>query len=423
MGVRTRSVVVVGGGLAGIAASIRLADAGVRVTLIDAAKTLGGRASSFHDPELGPTDRGQHVTMGCCHAHLALMDRLGVRDAWRFSTEQAWIDARGRTTRVRPSALPGPLAFAPSLGTARFLSVRDRLSLAAFAPTLLRGATKTGETFGTFLRRHRMPESVIINLWEPVSVGACNLGVDRVCAALALSVVRRGFTSGPAAAAVGVCAKPLGDLYARVPEIVSDGGGTVLLGTSVVGFDARRVRLRAGPVLRADAVVCALPPRQAASLVDPGARDERFDAIAGLGSSSIVCAHLAFDRPVIDRPHAVLLGRTVQWVFRNADGRRVAAVISDADGLATLKRDELAARIETDVRDVLPRARSARLTRHKIVWEREATFAATPRAQSVRPGTTGTSGVLLAGDYTDTGWPATMEGAVLSGEAAAAAIA
>ncbi|MEO0511890.1 MAG: hydroxysqualene dehydroxylase HpnE [Planctomycetota bacterium] len=417
---RPTSALVLGGGLAGMAAAVRLAEHGVRVTLVEAAKHLGGRASSFDDPVLGRIDRGQHVTMGVCRNHLDFLDRVGTLGDWSFDDAQTWVSPDGRTSALRPSPLPRPLAFAPAVATARFLSLNDKARLAAAGLALLGATPEPGQSFEDFLLRHGQSRSLIERLWEPVAVGACNLSCRDLDAALALSVVRRGFLADASNARIGVAARPLGDLYDRVGPIVTAAGGRLLTPCRIESFDARSATTKNGETLQADVVVCALSARQAARLRAPAlATDDRFDKAAAVGSSPIICVHLRYDRPVMPDPHRVLLGRTADWFFSQDGGSRVAGVISAASPLDDTPLDDIAARVAEDARWLFREAQTATLLRSRAIRERDATFAATPAVQ--RPSTTGPSGVLLAGDYTDTGWPATMESAVLSGYRAAAA--
>jgi len=444
------AAIVAGGGIAGIAAAIRLADAGLRVTLLETRPRLGGRATSFEDPRSSEVlDNCQHVVMGCCTAYLHLLDRLGVRDQIEWTRDQLWLErGSGRASTVRPSAIPAPFHFAPAVARAKFLSAREKAALAWGAHVVAHAKREAwrDRTFAQFLAHARQPDSLVRKFWEPVVVSACNLPCDRACAASALMVFQDGFFGSPRAADIGVSRVPLLRLYDRAAAALAGTGGVVRLGFSVerVGpahvegvCKGRRERLDA------PAVVCALPIERALGVIDPAilSADGRFppmltpgDAPAGDRSrwafSPILGVHLAFDRPVLRAPHAVLVpdasaapAPAVQWLFRKDDeGRRVHAVISAADAWVPMPEAEIVERVRADIEAHIPEARGARVEWARAVKEKRATFAPTPEVERLRPPATGSSGLILAGDYTATGWPATMEGAARSGFTAAAAV-
>lgn len=420
---------VAGGGIAGIAAALRLAEHGVAVTLLETRKKLGGRATSFTDVRTGLTlDNCQHVVLGCCTSYLDLLARLEVDDRIRWDREQYWLEPGGRCSVIRASEFfAAPLHFGPATLRASFLSKAELLALARAGPAIIRAdrAKLVGETFAAFLARHGQPARLIERFWAPVVISACNLMCERVSAASALHVFQDGFFANPRAADIGISTVPLVDLYDRAETAIEAAGGAVRLGASVDRLDARSVALGSGEVLRADAVVCALPCERAAVAIDPGLLpgDPRLGDLARIGHSPILGVHCTFDEPVLDTPHAVLVGAATQWLFRKDDaGRQVHAVISAADAWMDLSEAQIAERVAADIKAYCPRAERAVMRSCRPVKEKRATFAATPEVEPIRPATTGPSGVILAGDYTRTGWPATMEGATRSGYAAAAAV-
>ncbi len=428
---RPRSVLIVGGGIAGIAAALRLSEAGLPTTLLETRKKLGGRATSFTDPRSGETlDNCQHVAMGCCTAYLDLLSRLGVLDQLEWTRDQYWIETGGRTSVVRPSPLPAPAHFAPAILAARFLSLAEKAALAWGGHCIARArrADWTTRTFGQFLTSARQPRRLIDRFWAPVVISACNLPCDAVCAASALQVFQEGFFGSPRAAEIGVSRVPLLSLYDRAEQVISAAGGRLRLGCGVERLDASSVLTTAGERLSADAVICALTPERAAEVIDAAlfAADPRLPGLARFTFSPILGVHLTFDRPVLSSPHAVLVDGATQWLFRkDADGRKLHAVISAADDWMDLSEAAIGERVLADIRAHLPAARAAQLLSVRSVKEKRATFAATPEVERLRPaaiGPAGLRGVILAGDYTATGWPATMEGAARSGYAAAAAI-
>lgn len=435
------TVLIAGGGIAGIAAALRLAERGVRVTVVETRKKLGGRATSFTDTRTGLVlDNCQHVMLGCCTNFQDLLRRLGAADLVRWDREQHWVEAGGRISTIRRSALPAPLQFAWSMLRAPFLSFGEASSLGRACAAILRADRRKHEdkTFGAYLRGLRPPQSdrLIARFWSPVIVSACNMDVDRVAASTALHVFQEGFLAHPSAADIGVPIAPLVQLYDRAEEVIRAAGGRIELGESVVHLDATSLTTGEGRRLEAERVVCAVPVERVNRIVDDRIRaaDPRFAPLESFTHSPILGVHLLFDRPVLALPHAVLVERSTQWVFRKDDeGRSVHAVVSAADEWVELPEAEIAERVAADLAACFPASRlgeegGARIVSARAVKEKRATFAPTPGIDRVRPGplppgaASAAGHVVLAGDYTATGWPATMEGAARSGYAAAAAV-
>lgn len=422
-----RNVLVVGGGIAGLAAAVRLAESGVRVTLLETRRKLGGRATSFKDVRTGRVlDNCQHVVLGCCTNYLDLLGRLGAAEKIRWHDEQYWAED-GRVSIIRPGPLPAPAHFGLSMLRAPLLSLRESSAIGRCCMAILRTdrASWKSRTFSEFLDEHGQSERVVRRFWEPVVVSACNLSIDRVAASVALHVFQEGFLANRAAARIGVPSVPLVDLYERAESIIAGAGGGVELGASVERLDARSATTTDGRRFEAAAVICAVPVERVNRLVSDAdrARDPRFAPLDRFTHSPILGVHLEFDRNVMGTmPHCVLVERPTQWLFRkNEAGTYVHAVISAADEWVALDEPEIGRRVLADMHACLPDSRSANLARVRAVKEKLATFAPTPESESLRPGPVGASGIILAGDYTDTGWPATMEGATRSGYAAAAA--
>lgn len=429
-------VLIVGGGVAGIAAGMRCAEHGARVTILEAAGRLGGRASSFDDPRTGETiDNCQHVAMGCCTNYLDLLDRLGTLDTLRWSETLTFVEPSlstrsARTSRVHPAAwLPAPLGAGPSLARASFLNASEKRAVArgVLAAICADRREHAGRTFAEWLEAHAQPSRAVARFWRPVVVSACNAEVDVIDASVALHVFQGGVLASREAGSIGVPSVPLRELYAGVHERLAmvdpeDGTLGVRTGARVEAIDAKGVRLVTGETCEGDRVICALPPTIAGKLLPDHHGDTRGRRAGQLAHSPILGVHLVFDRPVLEAAHAVLLDVGTQWVFRKDDeGRVVHAVVSAADGWMGLSEDEIGERVAGDVRACFPAAGEASLVSVRAVKEKRATFLASPEGERLRPETTGPSGVLLAGDYTRTGWPATMEGATRSGYAAAEA--
>lgn len=421
-------VIIVGGGIAGIAAALHLAEAGVRVLLLETRKKLGGRATSFTDVRTGEViDNCQHVAMRCCTNYLDLCRRLGVLDKIEWRPEVYWVEAGGRTSVMRPGIFPAPGHFTGSFLGIKFLSPSEKMALARAMLGVIttdRGMERK-RTFGDWLRSQRQPASVISKFWSPVVVSACNLEVNRVCAASALHVFQEGFLANRDAALVGVSRVPLLELYDRAEEVITAAGGEMRLGESVQTVREREVVTSDGQTIPADRVILSVPPERVVRMIDPdvAARDGRFTRLGEITHSPILGVHMTFDRPVVPMHSAVLVERPTQWVFRkDTEGRKIHAVISGADEWVALSEQQITERVMADLRQCFPDAADAKVLSSRPVKEKLATFAPTPEVEAIRPATVGDSGVILAGDYVQTGWPATMEGATRSGMMAAAAV-
>jgi squalene-associated FAD-dependent desaturase len=426
--------VVCGGGLAGVAAACEAAGLGAEVTLVERRPFLGGKAFSFVEPGTGrEVDNGQHVFLGCCRAYVALLRLLGTE---RLTTLQRRLRAPVRDREGREGVLaavpaPAPLHMAPALAAYPFLGPREKASAARLLLELGRLsqdelAALDRRSFADVLREGGQGERAIARFWDLIVLPTCNDRSERVSAALAAFVFREGFLRTAGGSAIGyarVGLTRLVDPAAR--DFLAARGGRVLSGRAVAAAEPGEVRLTDGTVLPADGVVLALPPRRARE-VAPAALPED----PGLGVSPIVNVHVWYDRPVMERPFTAVLDSPAQWVFdRTAmagggGGSHLAVSISGAHEEAAVPRGELAERLVAELAQVLPAARRARVLATAVVKEPEATFAAAPGSGSRRPGpATALPGVALAGAWTDTGWPATMEGAVRSGIRAARAAA
>lgn len=422
------SALIIGGGLAGMACAIRLAEHNIPVTLLETRKKLGGRATSFQDVRSGRwLDNCQHVVLGCCTNYLDLLGRLGVRDKIRWYREQYWMEVGGQTSTIAPGVLPAPAHFTGSFLAAKFLTLGEKTQIARACSRILRVDRRAhaAETFEAFLTSSGQTERLIRRFWSPIVVSACNLDCNRVSAAVALHVFQEGFLAHARAADIGVPGVPLLDLYENAQSLIERSGGRVLLGEGVESIDEGGATTTSGQRLTADTIVCAVPVERVNRLVaaDIRARDDRFSHLDEFTHSPILGVHLTFDRPVLpNHPHAVLVDRSTQWLFRkDADGSYLHAVISAADEWLPLTEEQIGAKVLADIHACIPASREAKLISVRAVKEKLATFAPTPGIEKLRPMATGSSKIILAGDFTDTGWPATMEGATRSGYSAAAA--
>ncbi len=428
-------VVVVGGGLAGMAAAAALHGAGVHVTLIEARKTLGGRAGSFRDPITDEVlDNCQHVLLGCCTNLLDFYQRLGVAHLITFEKAIHFLDGTGKEFSLfGVGGLPAPLHL--GLAFLRFgaLTWAERIALTRAMLAMMRlgraGRTELDSLpFGDWLAHYRQPASLIHKLYDPVLISALNEETRNVSSSYAIQVFVDSLLASSGGYPVGLPRCPLSELYARLP--CTD----VRNGTRVSGLDfspdgsCRCVRLADGGLLEADAIVLAINHHTLPKWIpeEVARRDHRFAHLDRLESVPILGAHLWFDRPVLKTSHAALIEGPLQWLFRkDPRGTAVHGVISAARDWVDRSKEECLALFEKQVRTTLRGARDARLTRGVVVVEKRATFSVRPGLEQYRPEQAppvgGLSNVYLAGDYTQTGWPATMEGAVRSGYLAAAA--
>ena len=440
-------VAVIGGGLAGITAAIALAESGAAVTLLEARPRLGGATCSFHRDGL-TVDTGQHVFLGCCSAYRGLLAKLGMTEHAPLQDRfDVTVLAPGpRRARLRRTALPGPLHMLPALGRYPFLSLTERVKVArpALAMRLLDPAAPATDTqrFGDWLAARGQSERARRALWDLFSVSALNIAGDDASLALAATVVKTGLLGVNNAADIGVPALPLGELHgdaaatvlAKLGAQVTMGAkvaaieGGAIEGGSIEPVDGFRVRLAQGGEIPADAVVLAVPHEKAAALIPPNALPpETVAAWAGLGASPIVNVHVIYDRPVTDLPFAAAIDSPVQWVFDRTrisgmagPGQYLAISLSAADEYADVPAARLREQFVPALAELFPAARDAQVTEFFVTRERRATFRQAPGSGALRPkAATLRPGLVLAGAWTDTGWPDTMESAVRSGLAAA----
>ncbi|WP_182900835.1 hydroxysqualene dehydroxylase HpnE [Microbispora sp. H10830] len=430
-------VAVVGGGLAGITAALALAEAGWPVTLYEARPRLGGATHSFARGGL-TADNGQHVFLRCCTAYRGLLDRLGgagrVRLQERFDV--CVLTPHGGRGRLRRAALPGPFHLLPALAGYRLLSPADRLR-AVRGALALRGLDPAEPALdqaalGGWLAENGQRETVRRALWDLFAVAALNIPSDEAALGPAAMVFRTALLGRAGAADIGVPSVPLGELHGGAAlSAIAGLGGEVRLAAKVdrvlpclPGLSGPSI-LVGGARVGASAVVVATPHGQAARLVPAEAAPDR-DAWAGLGASPIVNVHVVYDRPVTRLPFAAVVGSPVQWIFdRTASGGltrgqyltvSVSAARRWIDVPTAVMREVFLPELER----LLPAARAARVVDLFITRERRATFRQVPGSGGLRPGAaTRWPGLFLAGAWTDTGWPDTMEGAVRSGLQAA----
>ena len=428
-------VTVVGGGLAGIAAALSCADAGAQVRLVEVRPRLGGAAYSFERDGM-VLDNGQHVFLRCCTAYRALLGRIGAAAATTLQPrlEIPVIAPGGRVEWLRRTSLPAPLHLSPALARYGHLSVRERIAAARAALALSRldagDERLDSQTFGAWLTDQGQSPAAVDALWNLIALPTLNLPADEASLAMAAFVFQTGLLNDAAAGDIGYARLPLSRVHGEPGErALRSAGVDVRTGWRAEGLDAtsdgRFEVAGAGESLESDAVVVALPHARAAGLLPPGALDDPA-RLERLGASPIVNLHVVYDRRVTDFELAAGVRTPVQWLFDRTresglgDGQHLAVSLSGAEREATMSRDELRERYLPALGDLLPRARNARVERFEVVREHSATFRSAPGVGRLRPGPrTGIDGLAIAGAWTDTGWPATMEGAVRSGLAAA----
>ncbi len=439
----TREVVVVGGGLAGITAAIALRDAGFGVTVLESRPRLGGAASSYARGAM-TIDNGQHVFLRCCTAYQELLARLGMTGSVAIQDRfDVTVLSQAGPARLRRSGLPSPLHLAGALARYRLLSVPERARVAraalAFRFADPGSPALDQERLGDWLAARGQGERARRRLWDLFVVSALNVAGDDASVQLAATVIKTALLGAKDAADIGMAKVPLGELHDTAAARLLDRIGVrVRLGTRVAALEQLaagtfRVGLAHGEVadaegLPADGVVLAVPPAQAARLAGTAGLP-RAPAWADLGYSPIVNVHVIYDRRVTGLPFAAAVDSPVQWVFDKTrpaglrSGQYLAVSLSAADGFVDRPAAELRELFVPALQQLFPAAAGAAITDFFVTRERQATFRQEPGAGALRPGTrTAVPGLTLAGAWTDTGWPDTMEGAVRSGHLAAQAL-
>ena len=473
------TVAVAGGGLAGLSAACALSDAGFRVTLFEKRPFLGGRASSWEHPGTGEVvDNCQHVLFRLCTNLIEFYQRIGVADRIRWYDQMTFIEPGGRSSVMKSSPLPAPLHTAPSFVNFSFLSAADKFAIArALIPLTLTEQRDTGQSFQHWLDQHGQTKRAVERFWRPILISALSEELDLISISAAAQVIRESMKS-PAARQMGVPTVPLTDLYSAAGDYIRARGGELHFRQPLETFTAgpQKVTLQfrnqeknnsdegkekagAPPLsLRTsqgqggefdfdadfDFLILALP-FDALDKVLPETPESApiREQLSHFETAPITGIHLWFDRQISDLDHAVLLDRTIQWMFHKsrlqplrtapqaAEGRRnsdaagsyIELVVSSSKSLIDKSRAEIVDLALAEVREFFSAARAANLVKSTVIKELHATYSPRPGIDAHRPSpTTAWSRVFLAGDWTATGWPATMEGAVRSGYLAAEAL-
>lgn len=427
---RSADVVVLGGGFAGLSAAVRLARDGATVRVLEAKARLGGRATAFADRESGEVvDNGQHVLLGCYSDTFAFLREIGAEGHVDLQPQLAvtMIDRRGRRSRLVCPNLPAPLQLLAGVLEWDALSWTDRLSVLAMRRPIRQRLASAGETVENWLIRNGQTARIREMLWDPLALAALNQPPERAAAPPFARVLSEMFSREPRAAAIAIPSKPLHLMYAEpARSYIEAHGGEVRTGAPsrvVIDGDTLVAVESGGERWPASRVIVAVPwfaLRDVFGTAVPPSLAPLVTRASALASSPIVTVNLWFDRPAFDERFVGLPGRAMQWAFDR--GPYVSLVSSGADDIVRKTNDELIAIARDELMEAMPPLRAARLQRAAVIREPRATFSLAPD-QPARPAAeTSVPGLWLAGDWIDTGLPATIESAVRSGHRAAALV-
>jgi len=431
---------IIGGGLAGLAAGVALAEAGKRVCLLEQKPHLGGRARSFADPATGAVvDNGQHLFMGCYHSTIQFLKTIGTIDRVNFQPRLSvpFMDRDGRLSRLDCPDWPAPWHLLLGvLGSGSF-AFRQKLQVLRLGSDLRNGgggASPTSEeSVTTWLGRRGQSEALQRKFWDLLCIAAMNEDPRIASAQLFERVLRLALFSSPADSRLGIARVGLSECYtAAAAAYIEARGGRVQTGRSVKRLlvaegECRGVELTDGELLKGAPVVSSVPWHQLAVLL-PGdllRSQPTFAAALALRPAPIISINLWFDSPITNLEFVGLRGTTIQWLFDKsrilgAHDHYYSLVLSGAHEHVSRSKEELLAIALRELGEMLPAARKAKLLHSLVIKERFATFSPSPEAEPLRPAARSPiKGLYLAGDWTATGLPATIEGAVQSGYTAA----
>jgi len=442
-GARRPTVGIVGGGLAGLAAACALAEGGWDVTLFERKPFLGGRASSYEHPGTGEVvDNCQHVLLGCCTNLRDFYRRLGVEDKIRWYERITFIEPGGRSSCIAPSWLPAPLHSASSFLQFKLLSLKDKLAIARALLGLVSGVPEdSSEDFLTWLRRKGQTQRAIDRFWAPVLISSLNEELDKTSVKYACMVFRDAFLKSSEAGRMGVPTVPLSELYGVAERYITARGGRVLLRSTVdqVASGLSGVTVRSGEgEFCFDYAISAVPFHHLGRILpESAASNELRRKVSHLRTVPITGIHLWFDREITPLEHASLLDRNIQWMFQKSKileshtaaesvagaGSYMELVVSSSKNLLEMGRAEIIELALKELAEFFPAAREAQLVKATVIKEVHATFAPAPLSEEYRVSPASAwPRLFLSGDWTATGWPSTMEGAVRSGYLTAEAV-
>lgn len=428
-----KKAIVIGGGAAGIAAACRLAECGIEVLLLERSPRMGGRAASFIHHRTGEEmDYGQHVLMRCCTGTIELLDDLEALNHVFFQPRlRVPIVCGTKRTMLASTPLPGSLHLLPGLLAYRPLKLSERLGLARAGLAFLAQDPPENLSFSEWLQDNGQGPRAIRRLWDPICVATLNAHAETVSASAAAMVIKEGFLR-PCGAAVGLFTAPLSRIFSAAMPFIQARGGSVRLKAPVEKIliehgRACGVQLTSGDRISAEGVIVAVPPPDLLPLLpQESAEGPYFAAMTQLHWSPIVNLHLWFNDPVMEELFIIAVDSAVQAVFNisriHGKGGPTHIILSQsaAQQWINLTNDEIRDRLLSALEKLLPAIRTARLLDALVIKSRRATFRPAPRSESLRPKTQTPIGRLfLAGDFTATGWPSTLESAVRSGRVAA----
>jgi squalene-associated FAD-dependent desaturase len=435
-----RTVTVIGGGVAGMSAACALAEAGLRVQLVERRGYLGGRASSYPHPGVGEViDNCQHVLFGCCTNLVGFYRRIGVANRIHWTSEMTMIEPGGRRSPLGPSWLPAPLHGLPKLLAAHAFTLADKIALGRAFSALMRPIpSDSTESLGAWLRRHGQTRGALNRFWRLVIASALNAEIDCIALPYAAKVIRELFMNSADAGSMGMSRVPLSELYAGVTPFLGQRGGSVRLNTHVEGaaWDEQTsqwtIQTRTGE-LASGFVVLALPFEATQKLLPHLPAAEGAEKLARQIERQehwpICSVHLWFDREITELQHAVLLDREIHWMYNQSrlqtgrGGHYLELVVSATRSFAALPREAAIQLALSELAEFFPRVNEARLEKVALVKEVRATFGVPPGIDASRPAAISPwPNLFLAGDWTATGWPSTMESAARSGHLAAEAV-
>jgi len=433
------SVTIIGAGVAGISAACALAEAGFRVQLVERRSYLGGRASSYLHPGVNEViDNCQHVLFGCCTNLLGFYRRIGVASRIHWTRDMTMIEPGGRRSQLGPSSLPAPLHGLPKLLTASAFTLADKLALARAFNALMRPVpADSTESLGQWLRRHGQTRGALDRFWRLVIASALNAEIDTIALPYAAKVIRELFMNSAQAGSMGMSTVSLSQLYAPVPEFLAQRGGSLHLNTHVDGATWDEVaaqwtvQTRTGALV-SDYVIVALPFEGMQKLLPSLPPAQGAAALAAQIERHqhwpICSVHLWFDRAITDLEHAVLLDREIHWMYNQSllqgrPGNYIELVVSATRAFAALPREEAIRQSLAELAEFFPKVKEAKLEKVALVKEVRATFGVPPGIDAARPSAVSPwPNLFLAGDWTATGWPSTMESGARSGHLAAEAL-
>jgi squalene-associated FAD-dependent desaturase len=442
----SRETIVVGAGVAGLNAAASLAQAGVKVTVLERRPYVGGRAYSYLHPALDEVVDSQHVLLGCCTNLLEFCAEAGVAEKIRWYDKQTFLTPDGGASVIARSGLPAPMTYAGSFLQASMLGAADKVAVARGLMGLIRGVRESDdESVAQWYQRTGQTERAVRHLWEPIVLATLNDSAEKCSMGYAGKVFYEIFLKNAEGGRLGIPTVPLSEFYAAGAGLVEARGGRVELRAGVEALAQRgdgRWELRVGDAVHvADDVVLALPFEQTLrlmsgmSLQDDALQDymqaDLIDTMGRFVHSPFISILLWFDREICDLDHAWLLDTTIQWFFHKSRIRRYAPgsgsyvelVIAGSRSELPKSRAEVLEPALKELQRFFPEVAKAKLLKSGILKEARATFSVTPGLERSRPAqATGIPGLYIAGDWTRTDWPSTMEGAARSGRLAAGAV-